>query len=218
MADGQVLIEIQADNRGAKQTIKETTQDLTSASQQWENSGDKMAGIFKKIAGAISAAKIGQWLVNFGKDAVEAASNLEEVQNVVDATFGPGAAEVLAPEEGFLHGFNVLPPAGLDAVAAKPSLYSSSPAMIRRIAELDDRELAKFVAAREAWRRDRVPLNKTLDIALYRKLTEKIPSEESGLYRIEIGRADGPAGAAISAVLVPRPGTRFLEFYEFVRY
>ena len=130
----------------------------------------------------------------------------------------PGAAEVLAPEEGFLHGFNVLPPAGLDAVAAKPSLYSSAPAMIRRIAELDDREQAKFVAARESWRRDRVPLSKSLDIALYRKLAEKIPSEESGLYRIEIGRAEGPAGAAISAVLVPRPGTRFLEFYEYVRY
>ena len=94
MADGQVLIEIQADNRGAKQTIKETTQDLTNATNQWEKSGDKMAGIFTKIAAAAAGAKIGQALVELGKKAVNAASDLSEVQNVVDVTFGESAGEI----------------------------------------------------------------------------------------------------------------------------
>ena len=91
MADGQVLIEITADNRGAKQTIRETTQDLTNASNQWENAGNKMSGIFSKIAAAAATAKIGQFLLNLGKDAVQAASDLAEVQNVVDVTFGDSA-------------------------------------------------------------------------------------------------------------------------------
>ena len=94
MADGQVLIEISADNRDAKQTIKDTTQDLNNATNQWEKSGERLSGVFKKLAAAVSAVKIGQWLVNFGKDAVEAASNLQEVQNVVDVTFGKSSDEI----------------------------------------------------------------------------------------------------------------------------
>ena len=51
--------------------------------------------MLKKIVGGFSAAKIGKMLVGFGKDAIEAASDLQEVQNVVDATFGAsGAAKI----------------------------------------------------------------------------------------------------------------------------
>lgn len=49
-----------------------------------------------KIAGAISAAKIGQALLNIGKDAIQAASDLQEVQNVVDVTFGSNANKIEA--------------------------------------------------------------------------------------------------------------------------
>ena len=91
MADGQVLIEISADNRDAKQTIRDTTHDLQNAAQKWEGTGNKMASVFAKIGAAIGAAKIGQALLNFGREAVEAASALEEVQNVVDVTFGDSA-------------------------------------------------------------------------------------------------------------------------------
>ena len=53
--------------------------------------------MLKKVVGAISAAKIGQMLLNIGKDAVQAASDLQEVQNVVDVTFGEtGAAKIEA--------------------------------------------------------------------------------------------------------------------------
>ncbi len=130
----------------------------------------------------------------------------------------PGAADLQAVENGFWHRFNVIPPHGLDEVPARPSLYSSAPEMIRRTAELDDRELAKFEAAREIWRRERIALSKSLDVVLYSKLTETLSTGESGLYRIEIGRGEGPAGVGMTAVLKPLPGTRFLEFYEIVRY
>lgn len=49
-----------------------------------------------KIAGTISAAKIGQALLNIGKDAIQAASDLQEVQNVVDVTFGDNANKIEA--------------------------------------------------------------------------------------------------------------------------
>lgn len=47
----------------------------------------------KKIVGAISAAGIGKMLLSIGKDALQAASDLEEVQNVVDVTFGSAGAK-----------------------------------------------------------------------------------------------------------------------------
>lgn len=51
--------------------------------------------MLKKIAAGFSAAKIGKMLLDFGKEALQAASDLEEVQNVVDVTFGAaGAAKI----------------------------------------------------------------------------------------------------------------------------
>ena len=47
----------------------------------------------KKIVSAISAAGIGKMLLSIGKDALQAASDLEEVQNVVDVTFGSTGAK-----------------------------------------------------------------------------------------------------------------------------
>lgn len=48
--------------------------------------------MLKKIVAGFSAAKIGQMLLNIGKDAIQAASDLQEVQNVVDVTFGDAGA------------------------------------------------------------------------------------------------------------------------------
>ena len=59
--------------------------------------GTSFDGMLKKIVAGFSAAKIGQMLLNIGKDAVQAASDLAEVQNVVDVTFGDaGAAKIEA--------------------------------------------------------------------------------------------------------------------------
>lgn len=59
--------------------------------------GTSFDSMLKKIVAGFSAAKIGQMLLNLGKDAVQAASDLAEVQNVVDVTFGDaGAAKIEA--------------------------------------------------------------------------------------------------------------------------
>lgn len=51
-------------------------------------------GAFKKIALAASAAFSVAALVSFGKSAIELGSNLSEVQNVVDVTFGSMASKI----------------------------------------------------------------------------------------------------------------------------
>ena len=102
MADGQVVFEISADNRDALRAIDQTTDALEDAGREWEsNAGesadsisDKFTDMFKKISAAAVAAKVGQALLDFGKDAIQAASDLEEVQNVVDTTFGAGASRI----------------------------------------------------------------------------------------------------------------------------
>ena len=102
MADGQVVFEIEGDTRGIKDALRETTNAIDKESRKWENAGDDategiskaFTSMFKKISAAAIAAKIGQAILQIGKDAIQAASDLEEVQNVVDVTFGKSAKQV----------------------------------------------------------------------------------------------------------------------------
>lgn len=100
MADGRVEFEITADGKKAFASIDQVTSALEKAGKSWEKDaekstssiGDSFTKTIKNIVGAISAAKIGQMLFNIGKEAINAASDLEEVQNVVDVTFGDAGA------------------------------------------------------------------------------------------------------------------------------
>lgn len=102
MNDGQIVFEVTADSRRAEADIKDITKTIEKESKKWDDSAKTATGniengfnsMLKNVAGAISAAKIGQMLLNFGKDAIDAASDLEEVQNVVDTTFGDGARKI----------------------------------------------------------------------------------------------------------------------------
>lgn len=103
MPDGRVEFEITADHRNADQAIQEVTATLRREGREWEETGrestDEIGNSFnsmlKKVAGYFSAAKIGKMLLNLGKEAISLASDLEEVQNVVDTTFGPtGASKI----------------------------------------------------------------------------------------------------------------------------
>lgn len=102
MADGQVVFEISADGSKAYATIQDITDALKEAGHEWENNAeestggiaDKFTDMFKKIAGAGAIAEAGKFLFDLGKECVELASDLEEVQNVVDVTFGDGAAKI----------------------------------------------------------------------------------------------------------------------------
>ena len=102
MADGQVVFEISGDNRKVKDTLRDTTSAIEREGKNWDKAAssagdsiqDKFAKVFKAIAASAVAAKVGKALLDFGADAVQAASDLEEVQNVVDVTFGDGAAKI----------------------------------------------------------------------------------------------------------------------------
>lgn len=100
--DGQVVFEVTADNKKALQSIRQLTSDIKNETKKWDDDvkkgTDSMEGAFgnlaKKAAAIFSAAKIGKALLDFGADAINVASSLQEVQNVVDTTFGDGAAQI----------------------------------------------------------------------------------------------------------------------------
>ena len=102
MADGQVVFEITGDNKPIEQSLKDTTQKIKQESSKWDSAAKDSAGgmessfvsAFKKIGAAAVAAKVGQALLQFGQDAIAAASDLQEVQNVVDVTFGDNASVI----------------------------------------------------------------------------------------------------------------------------
>lgn len=102
--DGQVVFEITADNKKALQSVHEVTEEIQREGKKWDQSAsestDKIGGAFSgmlaKVSAGLAAAKIGQALISFSADAIEVASSLQEVQNVVDTTFGDGAAQIEA--------------------------------------------------------------------------------------------------------------------------
>lgn len=104
MADGQVVFEIKGDPSNVNQTVKQVTSNIQNESKKWDQAaGDatgnmekSFAGMAGKIAGALTAAGVASTLLNWGKAAVDAASDLAEVQNVVDTVFGDGASQIEA--------------------------------------------------------------------------------------------------------------------------
>ena len=102
--DGQIVFEVTADGRRAINDIKDITRTIQQETGKWDDaakeSTDKMGNSFssmlKQIGAGFSIAKIGKALLDLGKDAVECASDLQEVQNVVDVTFGSSANKIEA--------------------------------------------------------------------------------------------------------------------------
>lgn len=100
MADGQVVFEINGDNRKLNDVLRDTTSDIEREGKKWDRAAaeagdsiqDKFSKVFKAVAASAVAAKVGKALLDFGKDAIQAASDLQEVQNVVDVTFGEAGA------------------------------------------------------------------------------------------------------------------------------
>lgn len=107
-SDGKVVFEIQGDPKGINSTLKDVTNNIQSESKKWDDAADKSTGnitdmfkgMAKGIAGAISAAGITKLLLDIGKASISAASDLAEVQNVVDVTFGESAKAIDAWAQG----------------------------------------------------------------------------------------------------------------------
>ena len=102
--DGQIVFEVTADGKHAIANIRDITREIQKESSKWDtaakqstdNIGNNFTSILKKIAAGFSAVKIGQELLQIGKDALQAASDLQEVQNVVDVTFGENSNKIEA--------------------------------------------------------------------------------------------------------------------------
>ena len=102
--DGQVVFEITADNKKALQSVRQVTDEIQKEGKKWDQSasasadniGGAFSGMLSKVTAGLAAAKIGQMLLSFSSDAIEVASSLQEVQNVVDTTFGESASEIEA--------------------------------------------------------------------------------------------------------------------------
>lgn len=102
--DGQVVFEITADNKKALQSVRQVTDEIQKEGKKWDQSasasadniGGAFSGMLSKVSAGLAAAKIGQMLLSFSSDAIDVASSLQEVQNVVDTTFGDGASQIEA--------------------------------------------------------------------------------------------------------------------------
>lgn len=100
--DGNIVFEVVADTSHAKADIKDVTKTIQQEAKQWDNAAkdsmnnisNSFSSMLKSVGVAFSAAKIGKALLDIGKQALSAASDLEEVQNVVDVTFGSNAGQI----------------------------------------------------------------------------------------------------------------------------
>ena len=103
MADGQIVFQITGDNTNLKRSLEDTTKQIDKESQKWDRSVDdssgniseSLTGAFETVVKSAAFVKIAQMLAQLAGESIELASDLEEVQNVVDVTFGTeGAGKV----------------------------------------------------------------------------------------------------------------------------
>ena len=102
--DGQIVFEVELDGKKAKIDLRELTSAIQKETVKWDdaakkgtsNMTDSFSRFVKKGIAGISAVKIAKDLLDVGKASIQAASDLQEVQNVVDVTFGESAGEIEA--------------------------------------------------------------------------------------------------------------------------
>ena len=102
MADGSLIFDTKVDTKGFKQ-----------GSNTLKSQADGLAGSFKKLAGAIAGAFLIKKTFDLGKQAVSLASDVQEVQNVVDTAFGDMAYKIEDFSKTSIQNF------GLSQLAAK---------------------------------------------------------------------------------------------------
>lgn len=103
-SDGKVVFEIQGDPKGINTTLKDVTNNIQKESKKWDDAAEKSSDdMTKSFSKAFDVERVKNWaiqgvkaLVKFGEAAISAASDLAEVQNVVDVTFGDGARQIEA--------------------------------------------------------------------------------------------------------------------------
>ena len=90
----ELKVIISAETSGLKKELNSLQAQLSKTQKNVDKSTNKISNSFKKLTAAVSLTAITVGLVKVSKSAIRAASDLEEVQNVVDVAFGSMAAEV----------------------------------------------------------------------------------------------------------------------------
>lgn len=105
MSDGQVTYVIGGNIDQLKRSLKDAGDAIDKATKGWEGAADNaaqgaekagrsMGDVLKGILAADVLKQAGKAILDFGKESVALASDLEEVQNVVDVTFGENSKQV----------------------------------------------------------------------------------------------------------------------------
>ena len=100
--DGKVVYKIEGDNSQAMKALDEFEAEAKKTGDQFEDTVEdtmdgaekSVSGTAAKIAKAIGSAFVVKQVIAFGKAAIGVASDLNEVQNVVDTTFGDGSVKI----------------------------------------------------------------------------------------------------------------------------
>lgn len=100
MADGKVIFDIVGNSSGIQSALDETTAKIKQAGADWDSEAggaadgisSKLIAGFKAVTMSAAFLKISQMLIQLGMESINVASDLEEVQNVVDVTFGSSGA------------------------------------------------------------------------------------------------------------------------------
>lgn len=98
--DGKVVYKIEGDNSQAMKALDEFEKEAKKTGDQFEDTVEEtmngaestVSTTAAKIAKAIGSAFVTKQIIEFGKAAIGVASDLDEVQNVVDTTFGTAGA------------------------------------------------------------------------------------------------------------------------------
>ena len=96
MSDGQIVFQITGDNTNLKRTLEDTTKQIGREADKWDrtvddssgNISESLTGAFSTVVKSAAFVKIAQMLSQLAGESIQLASDLEEVQNVVDVTFG----------------------------------------------------------------------------------------------------------------------------------
>lgn len=87
-------IELEADIDSLRSDLADARRQLGNFGDDVEDSTDAMTEVISKVGKAIVTAFAVKSIINFGRECIELASDLNEVQNVVDVTFGSMADQV----------------------------------------------------------------------------------------------------------------------------
>ena len=90
----ELQVVISAKTQGLNQQIAGVNRQISGLENTVSRSTSKMSGLFSKLGKAAIAAFSVKAIVDFGKQAVSVASDLQEVENVVVTAFGGMSAEV----------------------------------------------------------------------------------------------------------------------------